>query len=76
MPIRIIWADDDDQQMNEWEPVFNAHGVELIKCNSIAKALRELEQGNSNNLLLDIDFPNSPKEGFFFWKLLNHPIRI
>ena len=70
MAIKLIWADDDEAQMDKCEPIFHAYGFELIKCNSIAKALREVQQGVSNNLLLDVDFPKSPKEGLIFLEQL------
>jgi len=67
---KIIWADDDARLMTEAEPLFYDYGFNIIKCNSISKALKEIHLGSTDNLLLDIDFPESPKEGLIFLEQL------
>ncbi|WP_422104937.1 PD-(D/E)XK nuclease domain-containing protein [Winogradskyella sp.] len=77
--IRIIWADDDVEFLNKAELLFNNYGFEIIKCSSIAQALRHVLLGESDNLLLDIKFPNSPKEGMIFLeqiKKINPELRV
>lgn len=66
MEKKIIWADDDEKLMEKSELIFNDNGFTIIKCNSIAEALKQVMIGASNNLLLDIDFPGNPKEGLIF----------
>lgn len=66
MNTSIIWLDDDLELMNKSEPFFRDHGFALIKCTTSTQALKFIREGASQNLLLDIVFPNSPKDGLLF----------
>ena len=61
--------------MKTAEPLFEDYGFEIIKCVSIAQALEAVNNKDSNFLLLDVDFPNSKKEGLIFLEQLRkmHP---
>jgi ActR/RegA family two-component response regulator len=79
MNIDVIWVDDDERLMDTTEPIFNDYGFNLIKCVTISEGLKHVLRGRSSNLLLDIDFPNNPKEGMVFLeqvKLINPDLRV
>jgi len=63
---KVIWVDDNIELLKSSEFIFNENGIELILCSSIAQALKQVLAGVSNNLLLDINFPQNPKEGLIF----------
>jgi len=72
MNTKLIWLDDDIGAMNKWQSTFNEYGFDIIKCSSVARALKYIKEKNLINLLLDVDFPNSHKEGIDFLEQLQH----
>lgn len=66
MSYTVVWLDDDLKLMNAAERHFANHGIQLLKCTTTTQALTLLRSNLSNNLLLDVEFPNSEKDGLLF----------
>jgi FixJ family two-component response regulator len=71
---KVIWVDDDAKAMSIYKDVFLEYSLDVIMCPSIAEALKHINEGITPNVLLDINFPNSPKEGMIFLEQI-HKIR-
>ncbi len=70
MNCTVIWIDDEIQTMNDFEPLFNDYGFNIIKCPTLGLGLQKIKDEISFNILLDVNFPNSEKEGMIFLESL------
>jgi response regulator RpfG family c-di-GMP phosphodiesterase len=74
--LNVVWLEDEKKLMDRYESMFRENGIELIKCTTPTQALRRILENNDPNLLLDLEFPNSKREGLMFLeqvaKLLPH----
>lgn len=72
---KLIWVDDHKSLEEIYRPYFKKNGYEIVFASTIARGLMEINKDQTNFLLLDIQFPNSPNEGYIFLKeiLKSHP---
>ena len=64
--IDVVWLENDKKLMNRLEDVFMEHGINLIKCTTSTQALHQIQERSYKNLLLDLEFPNSSRDGLLF----------
>mgnify|MGYP006292777543 CR=1 FL=1 len=62
----IIWLEDEKPLMDENESLFTANGLTILKCTTSTQALKYVIDGNKKNILLDLEFPNSTRDGLLF----------
>ncbi|MBK7806305.1 MAG: response regulator [Saprospiraceae bacterium] len=63
---QIIWVDNDVEIMKNSYNMFNDYGFIVHTCTNLTDAYSYLKKGFCNNLLIDVEFPNSNKEGLTF----------
>ncbi|MCB9296248.1 MAG: response regulator [Lewinellaceae bacterium] len=69
---RIIWVDDDIQFISNMREMFSDYGFIVESCTNLTEAYKKLKQGHTNNILVDVEFPNSNKEGITFLENIIH----
>jgi CheY-like chemotaxis protein len=75
--IDVIWLENDKELMNSYEVLFRAHGFNIVKCTTAAQALKYLTEDNYSCLLLDIEFPDSQRDGVLFLEqLINLKMKV
>lgn len=63
---KIIWVDDDLQLISSLRQMFFDNGFLIESCQTLTEAHSKLKSNYTNNLLIDVEFPNSKKEGIIF----------
>ena len=74
MITNIVWLDDDKQLMDEHEERFKKVGFNVIKCTTSTQAFKQILEGGQRNLLLDLEFPNSKRDGLLFLQQIQKSI--
>lgn len=74
-PRKILWLEDSQDVIDIFKPVLEANNFSVSATKSVATALRQINNHQFDSLLLDIKFPNSPKEGMTFLEEIrrSHP---
>ena len=73
MIYEIVWLEDDKDLMDSTENLFISNNINIFKCRTSAQALKQIIEGGCTNLLLDLEFPNSKRDGLEF---LNQILKI
>lgn len=63
---KIIWVDDNIKLISDMREMFSDHGFLVDSCTNLTEAYQKLKQGHTNNILVDVEFHNSNKEGITF----------
>jgi FixJ family two-component response regulator len=62
----IVWLEDEKSLMDNNENLFIANGLTILKCTTSTQAFKQIIEGDKKNILLDLEFPNSIRDGLLF----------
>ena len=62
----IVWLEDEKSLMDNYENLFTINGLTILRCTTSAQALKQIIEGGKKNILLDLEFPNSIRDGLLF----------
>lgn len=54
----ILWIDDDEELLNQSEPMFARHGFRILKAANTTRALTTLREERVDGVLLDVRLSN------------------
>lgn len=73
--ISVIWLEHEKKFVKRFENDFKEYCINIIPCETSAQARKQLDNGVSNFLLLDVEFPIGDRDGIEFLETLEPGIK-